>query len=51
MSLLGATGLSLALLFFLDVKANYLKGLSHILNHLPKPVLVTELPTVSVQQC
>ncbi|XP_028586375.2 MMS19 nucleotide excision repair protein homolog isoform X1 [Podarcis muralis] len=29
-----------------DVKANYLKGLSHILNHLPKPVLVTELPTL-----
>uniref|UniRef100_A0A663MCI8 MMS19 nucleotide excision repair protein n=1 Tax=Athene cunicularia TaxID=194338 RepID=A0A663MCI8_ATHCN len=29
-----------------DVKANYLKGLSHVLNHLPKPVLVTELPTV-----
>uniref|UniRef100_A0A8D2LEG9 MMS19 nucleotide excision repair protein n=3 Tax=Varanus komodoensis TaxID=61221 RepID=A0A8D2LEG9_VARKO len=28
------------------VKANYLKGLSHILNHLPKPVLVTELPTL-----
>ncbi|NXS14510.1 MMS19 protein, partial [Neodrepanis coruscans] len=27
-----------------DVKANYLKGLSHVLNHLPKPVLVTELP-------
>ncbi|XP_053168442.1 MMS19 nucleotide excision repair protein homolog isoform X2 [Hemicordylus capensis] len=26
------------------VKSNYLKGLSHILNHLPKPVLVTELP-------
>ncbi|KAM3835410.1 MMS19 nucleotide excision repair protein homolog isoform 3-T3 [Vipera latastei] len=29
-----------------DVKPNYLKGLSHILNHLPKPVLVTELPTL-----
>ncbi|ETE68003.1 MMS19 nucleotide excision repair protein-like protein, partial [Ophiophagus hannah] len=29
-----------------DVKTNYLKGLSHILNHLPKPVLVTELPTL-----
>uniref|UniRef100_A0A803YL62 MMS19 nucleotide excision repair protein n=1 Tax=Meleagris gallopavo TaxID=9103 RepID=A0A803YL62_MELGA len=29
-----------------DVKANYLKSLSHVLNHLPKPVLVTELPTV-----
>ncbi|NXL28728.1 MMS19 protein, partial [Glaucidium brasilianum] len=29
-----------------DVKANYLKGLSHVLNHLPKPVLVTELPTL-----
>lgn len=28
------------------MKANYLKGLSHVLNHLPKPVLVTELPTV-----
>ncbi|XP_077205549.1 MMS19 nucleotide excision repair protein homolog isoform X1 [Paroedura picta] len=28
------------------VKAHYLKGLSHILNHLPKPVLVTELPTL-----
>ncbi|KFQ77973.1 MMS19 nucleotide excision repair protein, partial [Phaethon lepturus] len=28
------------------VKANYLKGLSHVLNHLPKPVLVTELPTL-----
>ncbi|XP_061492259.1 MMS19 nucleotide excision repair protein homolog isoform X2 [Rhineura floridana] len=28
------------------VKANYLKGLSHILNYLPKPVLVTELPTL-----
>ncbi|NXI41882.1 MMS19 protein, partial [Galbula dea] len=27
-----------------DVKANYLKGLSHVLNHVPKPVLVTELP-------
>ncbi|NXT69059.1 MMS19 protein, partial [Chaetops frenatus] len=29
-----------------DVKANYLKGLSHVLNHLPKPVLLTELPTL-----
>ncbi|NXG17043.1 MMS19 protein, partial [Grallaria varia] len=29
-----------------DLKANYLKGLSHVLNHLPKPVLVTELPTL-----
>uniref|UniRef100_A0A8C6X2R3 MMS19 nucleotide excision repair protein n=1 Tax=Naja naja TaxID=35670 RepID=A0A8C6X2R3_NAJNA len=29
-----------------DVKTNYLKGLSHILNYLPKPVLVTELPTL-----
>ncbi|NWX36025.1 MMS19 protein, partial [Notiomystis cincta] len=29
-----------------DVKANYLKGLSHVLNYLPKPVLVTELPTL-----
>ncbi|NWY00383.1 MMS19 protein, partial [Nothoprocta ornata] len=29
-----------------DVKANYLKGLSHVLNHLPKPVLVSELPTL-----
>ncbi|XP_030308861.1 MMS19 nucleotide excision repair protein homolog [Calypte anna] len=29
-----------------DIKANYLKGLSHVLNHLPKPVLVTELPTL-----
>ncbi|XP_015722476.1 MMS19 nucleotide excision repair protein homolog isoform X2 [Coturnix japonica] len=29
-----------------DVKANYLKSLSHVLNHLPKPVLVTELPTL-----
>ncbi|NWS51796.1 MMS19 protein, partial [Chunga burmeisteri] len=29
-----------------DMKANYLKGLSHVLNHLPKPVLVTELPTL-----
>nr|XP_005289433.1 MMS19 nucleotide excision repair protein homolog isoform X1 [Chrysemys picta bellii] len=28
------------------VKANYLKGLSHVLNHLPRPVLVTELPTL-----
>ncbi|XP_020667711.3 MMS19 nucleotide excision repair protein homolog [Pogona vitticeps] len=28
------------------VKANYLKALSHILNHLPKPVLVTEMPTL-----
>lgn len=28
------------------MKANYLKSLSHVLNHLPKPVLVTELPTV-----
>ncbi|NWV75857.1 MMS19 protein, partial [Dasyornis broadbenti] len=29
-----------------DMKANYLKGLSHVLNHLPKPVLVAELPTL-----
>ncbi|NXJ90790.1 MMS19 protein, partial [Corythaixoides concolor] len=29
-----------------EVKANYLKALSHVLNHLPKPVLVTELPTL-----
>uniref|UniRef100_A0A8D0GZM9 MMS19 nucleotide excision repair protein n=1 Tax=Sphenodon punctatus TaxID=8508 RepID=A0A8D0GZM9_SPHPU len=29
-----------------DAKANYLKGLSHVLSHLPKPVLVTELPTL-----
>ncbi|NWR51114.1 MMS19 protein, partial [Regulus satrapa] len=29
-----------------DVKANYLKGLSHVLNHLPQPVLVTELPSL-----
>ncbi|NXU51294.1 MMS19 protein, partial [Turnix velox] len=29
-----------------DVKANYLKALSQVLNHLPKPVLVTELPTL-----
>lgn len=30
-----------------DVKPNYLKGLSHVLNRLPKPVLLPELPTVS----
>ncbi|XP_060624210.2 MMS19 nucleotide excision repair protein homolog isoform X3 [Anolis sagrei] len=29
-----------------DMKSNYLKALSHILNHLPKPVLVTELPSL-----
>uniref|UniRef100_A0A5F4W152 MMS19 nucleotide excision repair protein n=1 Tax=Callithrix jacchus TaxID=9483 RepID=A0A5F4W152_CALJA len=29
------------------VKPNYLKGLSHVLNRLPKPVLLPELPTVS----
>uniref|UniRef100_A0A8B9UH84 MMS19 nucleotide excision repair protein n=1 Tax=Anas zonorhyncha TaxID=75864 RepID=A0A8B9UH84_9AVES len=34
-----------------DVKANYLKGLSHVLNHLPRPVLVTELPTVRACSC
>ncbi|XP_067393303.1 MMS19 nucleotide excision repair protein homolog [Emydura macquarii macquarii] len=28
------------------VQANYLKGLSHVLNHLPRPVLVPELPTL-----
>lgn len=28
------------------VKANYLKGLSHVLNHLPRAVLLTELPTL-----
>ena len=33
--------------FFTDVKPNYLKGLSHVLNRLPKPVLLPELPTVS----
>lgn len=34
-------------LFPSDVKPNYLKGLSHVLNRLPKPVLLPELPTVS----
>ncbi|KAH0623837.1 hypothetical protein JD844_006991 [Phrynosoma platyrhinos] len=34
------------LLFSLGMKSNYLKALSHILNHLPKPVLVTELPSL-----
>ncbi|XP_020033309.2 MMS19 nucleotide excision repair protein homolog isoform X1 [Castor canadensis] len=29
-----------------DVKPNYLKGLSHVLNKLPKPVLLPELPTL-----
>ncbi|XP_038599920.1 MMS19 nucleotide excision repair protein homolog isoform X1 [Tachyglossus aculeatus] len=29
-----------------EVKPNYLKGLSHVLNSLPKPVLVPELPTL-----
>uniref|UniRef100_A0A8C8R709 MMS19 nucleotide excision repair protein n=1 Tax=Pelusios castaneus TaxID=367368 RepID=A0A8C8R709_9SAUR len=29
-----------------DVQANYLKGLSHVLNYLPRPVLVPELPTL-----
>ncbi|XP_040848293.1 MMS19 nucleotide excision repair protein homolog isoform X3 [Ochotona curzoniae] len=29
-----------------DVKPNYLKGLSHVLNRLPKPVLLPELPTL-----
>ncbi|XP_074855441.1 MMS19 nucleotide excision repair protein homolog isoform X2 [Carettochelys insculpta] len=36
------------------VKANFLKGLSHVLNHLPRPVLVTELPTavrIAALQC
>lgn len=42
--------LNWAAFFLPDVKSNYLKGLSHILNHLPKPVLVTELPTVSMKQ-
>ncbi|XP_042314727.1 LOW QUALITY PROTEIN: MMS19 nucleotide excision repair protein homolog [Sceloporus undulatus] len=28
------------------MKSNYLKALSHILNHLPKTVLVTELPSL-----
>uniref|UniRef100_F6Y2Z9 MMS19 nucleotide excision repair protein n=1 Tax=Callithrix jacchus TaxID=9483 RepID=F6Y2Z9_CALJA len=28
------------------VKPNYLKGLSHVLNRLPKPVLLPELPTL-----
>lgn len=30
------------------MKPNYLKGLSHVLNRLPKPVLLPELPTVSL---
>ncbi|XP_049646772.1 MMS19 nucleotide excision repair protein homolog isoform X3 [Suncus etruscus] len=29
-----------------DVKPHYLKGLSHVLNRLPKPVLLLELPTL-----
>ncbi|XP_060048632.1 MMS19 nucleotide excision repair protein homolog isoform X2 [Erinaceus europaeus] len=29
-----------------DVKPNYLKGLSHVLNRLPKSVLLPELPTL-----
>ncbi|XP_021517091.1 MMS19 nucleotide excision repair protein homolog isoform X1 [Meriones unguiculatus] len=29
-----------------DVKPNYLKGLSHVLNRLPKTVLLPELPTL-----
>ncbi|XP_044518608.1 MMS19 nucleotide excision repair protein homolog isoform X4 [Gracilinanus agilis] len=29
-----------------SVKPNYLKGLSHVLNSLPKPVLLPELPTL-----
>ncbi|XP_021108807.1 MMS19 nucleotide excision repair protein homolog isoform X4 [Heterocephalus glaber] len=29
-----------------DVKPNYLKGLSHVLHRLPKPVLLPELPTL-----
>ncbi|XP_006831274.1 PREDICTED: MMS19 nucleotide excision repair protein homolog isoform X2 [Chrysochloris asiatica] len=29
-----------------EVKPNYLKGLSHVLNRLPKPVLLPELPTL-----
>ncbi|XP_075390864.1 MMS19 nucleotide excision repair protein homolog isoform X1 [Tenrec ecaudatus] len=29
-----------------DVKPNYLKGLSYVLNRLPKPVLLPELPTL-----
>ncbi|XP_045640913.1 MMS19 nucleotide excision repair protein homolog isoform X1 [Ursus americanus] len=29
-----------------DMKPNYLKGLSHVLNRLPKPVLLPELPTL-----
>ncbi|XP_008060729.1 MMS19 nucleotide excision repair protein homolog isoform X2 [Carlito syrichta] len=29
-----------------DVKPNYLKALSHVLNRLPKPVLLPELPTL-----
>uniref|UniRef100_A0A7N4NGC8 MMS19 nucleotide excision repair protein n=1 Tax=Sarcophilus harrisii TaxID=9305 RepID=A0A7N4NGC8_SARHA len=29
-----------------NVKPNYLKGLSHVLNSLPKPVLLPELPTL-----
>ncbi|XP_044772508.1 MMS19 nucleotide excision repair protein homolog isoform X5 [Neomonachus schauinslandi] len=29
-----------------DVKPNYLKGLSHVLNRLPQPVLLPELPTL-----
>lgn len=31
------------------MKPNYLKGLSHVLNRLPKPVLLPELPTVSLE--
>lgn len=38
---------SCAFFVLLDVKPNYLKGLSHVLNRLPKPVLLPELPTVS----
>uniref|UniRef100_A0A8C4LMU9 MMS19 nucleotide excision repair protein n=1 Tax=Equus asinus TaxID=9793 RepID=A0A8C4LMU9_EQUAS len=37
-----------------DVKPNYLKGLSHVLNRLPKPVLLPELPTavrIAALQC
>ncbi|PNI82135.1 MMS19 isoform 19, partial [Pan troglodytes] len=36
------------------VKPNYLKGLSHVLNRLPKPVLLPELPTavrIAALQC
>ncbi|XP_004680626.1 PREDICTED: MMS19 nucleotide excision repair protein homolog isoform X2 [Condylura cristata] len=29
-----------------DVKSNYMKGLSHVLNRLPKSVLLPELPTL-----